>query len=72
MKPDNARAPARLSYNVTDAIAATGLTRSRLYELIAAGELQSFRVGRRRMITARALEAFIARMERDATPGNAA
>lgn len=54
-----------LSYTIPDAIAATGMNRTRLYGAIAAGELQSFKDGRRRMISARALEAFIAKLERE-------
>lgn len=55
----------KLSYTVPEAIAATGLTRTRLYGAIAEGDLQSFKDGRRRMISARALEAFITKLERE-------
>lgn len=54
-----------LSYTVEGAVVATGLTRSRLYEAIKQGSLKTFTVGRRRMISAKALEQFIAKLERD-------
>lgn len=49
------RAPEPLSYTVNDACAATGLGRSSIYELIAAGKLKSVRLAGRRLIPADAL-----------------
>ena len=37
----------------------SGLSRSRIYELIGAGVLKSFKVGNRRMIKAEDLKAFL-------------
>jgi len=37
----------------------SGLSRSRIYELIGAGALKSFKVGNRRMIKAEDLKAFL-------------
>lgn len=45
----------RLAYSVKDALAVTSLSRSLLYEEMAAGRLKSFHVGRRRLISAEAL-----------------
>lgn len=64
--------PAKLIYTVAEAEAATGFPHSRLYELIRDGELVTFKVGRRRMISARAVNDLIARLERAAAPRDAA
>ena len=53
------RAPDRL-YDVGEAASALGIQRSKLYGLIAAGELRSVKVGRRRLIPAGAVAEFIA------------
>jgi excisionase family DNA binding protein len=55
----------RLSYTVPEAIAATGLTRTRLYGAIGDGSLRTWKEGRRRMISAKALQDFIAKRERE-------
>lgn len=52
-----------LSYTVEDAVLVTGLSRSRLYEAIRAGSLPTWKAGRRRMVSRKALEQFIARLE---------
>jgi excisionase family DNA binding protein len=59
--PDAGR---RLSYTIEAAVEVTGLARTRLFAAISDGSLASFRIGRRRMISAKALEAFIAGLER--------
>lgn len=53
------RAPDRL-LDVDEAAAALGLGRSALYGLIGSGDLRSIRVGRRRLVPAAAIAAFIA------------
>ncbi|HWG11127.1 MAG TPA: helix-turn-helix domain-containing protein [Rhodanobacteraceae bacterium] len=64
--------PAKLIYTIAEAEAATGFPHSRLYELIRNGELVTFKVGRRRMISARAVNDLIVRLEREAMPRDAA
>jgi len=54
----------KLAYRPNEACEVTGLKRSHFYELLAAGEIESFTVGRARLITARALSDFIERRER--------
>ena len=44
-----------------DAFAAIGVGVTNGYELINAGELESFRVGRARRVTTASLEAYVAR-----------
>lgn len=51
-------APDRL-YDVDAAAAALGIARSKLYDLITAGELRSVKVGRRRLIPTQAVAEFI-------------
>jgi len=50
----------RLMYSVDETIQTTGLGRTKVYELLATGELPSVKVGRRRMIPAAALQEFVA------------
>jgi len=50
---------------VTEAADALGLSRSKVYELLAAGELPSVRIGRTRRIAVADLERFV---ERHRTP----
>jgi excisionase family DNA binding protein len=51
----------RLSYGIKDACIATGLGRSFLYQRIADGELPTFKIGSRTLITANDLEEFLQR-----------
>jgi hypothetical protein len=55
------RAPDPLLYRVSDAVQATGLCRAKIYQLIAAGELQTLHFGRAIRITALSLRELIAR-----------
>jgi len=48
-----------LSYTLHGAMSATGLGRSKLYELMAAGKLAKIKIGRRTLITAASLRALI-------------
>jgi excisionase family DNA binding protein len=41
----------------------TGLGRSKLYQLMDAGEIRSVKVGKRRLIPVSALREFVARLE---------
>lgn len=40
-----------------------GMSRSRLYEILAAGEMRSVKVGRRRLIPESAIRDYIAKVE---------
>ncbi|MFN3815163.1 helix-turn-helix domain-containing protein [Brevundimonas sp.] len=51
-----------LAFTIHDAVAYSGLSRSRLYTLIQTGELPSLQVGGRRMIRRDALDAFFAKL----------
>lgn len=52
----------KLLYEVSEASVMTSLGRSKLYELLAAGEIESVKVGKRRLIPAQALETFVERL----------
>ena len=56
------RQEATVLYSIEDVIARTSLGRSKIYELLASGELGSVKVGRRRLIPATALEEFVERL----------
>lgn len=47
------------SLNIRDACAYTGLSRSRLYQLIKDGRIKSYTVGARRMFRREDLDAFL-------------
>ncbi|WP_367345246.1 hypothetical protein [Stenotrophomonas bentonitica] len=64
--------PSRLSYNLDEAISATGLNRTAFYAAISKNQIKTFKVGRRRMVSARALQEFIEAKEREGTSGAAA
>lgn len=49
----------RISYTITEAIAATGIGRSTLFALIRDDRVKSVRIGRRRLILADSLRAFV-------------
>lgn len=59
LREEPAAAPERL-LGVDEAAAMLGIGRSRLYDEIAAGQLRSIRVGRRRLVPASAIAEFIA------------
>jgi hypothetical protein len=52
-------AAARITFNLRGASEASGLSIRKLQYAIAAGELESLTLGRRRLIPARALEEFL-------------
>jgi excisionase family DNA binding protein len=54
-------------HSVPDAAHVLGIGRSLLYELLAAGEITSVSIGRRRLIPADALLAYVERLRREAT-----
>ncbi|WP_312915357.1 helix-turn-helix domain-containing protein [Stenotrophomonas sp.] len=64
--------PERLSYNVEEALAVTGLNRNAFYRAINTDEIRTFKIGRRRMVSAAALRDFIAAKEEETTSGAAA
>lgn len=51
-----------LALGIDDAARVIGVARSMLYEIVARGDLPSFKLGRRRMILAKELETYINRM----------
>jgi len=52
------------AFTVANAVRYSGLSRSRLYELMRDGEILSFHVGGRRMILREALDQFFAKLVR--------
>lgn len=50
------------AFTVSGAVSYSGLSRSRLYELMRDGEIASFHVGGRRMILRQTLDQFFARL----------
>lgn len=50
-----------LSVGVEEAARMIGVTRTKLYEMLAQNDLVSFKLGRRRLIAVKDLEAFVSR-----------
>ena len=51
MKPTNSVPENALALGIRDAAAMTGLSRSTVYRFIKAGEIRTFKIGYRRLIT---------------------
>jgi excisionase family DNA binding protein len=49
----------RLSLTIPEAVVASGIPRSTLYEHLRSGRLRSVKIGRRRLILVSELEAFL-------------
>ncbi|SBT69203.1 DNA binding domain-containing protein, excisionase family [Micromonospora sediminicola] len=56
----------KLCYTPTEAAALLGVGRTKVYELIASGQIVSIRIGRSRRIPAKALRAFVEACQQEA------
>jgi excisionase family DNA binding protein len=63
--PARPATPNKLSLSVEEAGAAIGVARSAVYEYIARGDLPSFKLGKRRLILMKDLEAWIAKKAKE-------
>lgn len=54
-----------IAIGIDDAAKAIGIARSAMYGLVAQGEIDSFKIGRRRLILTKTLEAFTTRMAKE-------
>ena len=54
----------KLLYTAEEAAGVLGLGRSKVFELLATGELRSVKIGRARRITLDALQAFVNELDR--------
>jgi len=54
-----------LSVGVDDGARLIGVARSMFYEILARGEIESFKLGRRRLVLVKNLEAFINRQAKE-------
>ncbi|NPD66065.1 helix-turn-helix domain-containing protein [Lichenicola cladoniae] len=52
----------KLSYNVPDALAATGIGRTHFYKLMANGDIPAVKSGRRTLIPAESLRSYLERL----------
>jgi len=59
--PEHVIPPTRLAYTVGDAANTLSLSRSRIYELVAAGEIAVCKIGKRTVIPGSELIAFLDR-----------
>ena len=53
----------KLAYPISEAAELIGIGYVKCYELISSGELETFRVGRRRLCSAAAIQRYIERQE---------
>ncbi|KPB72265.1 helix-turn-helix domain-containing protein [Pseudomonas cannabina] len=58
---------APLALGIDDAAIAIGVARSALYAIVARGEIESFKLGRRRLILVKNLDAYINRVAKENT-----
>jgi hypothetical protein len=58
-----------LAVRIPDAVRMTGLGRSKLYELIASGDLETIKIGRCTLVTIDALKALLAKARADSYKG---
>ncbi len=63
MDTGRSTALSRRAYSISEAITVTGFPRNRVYTLIAEGKLRTFKHGRRRYISAAALDECIRGLE---------
>ncbi len=63
MNQNSSLAP--ISVGVDDAARLIGVARSMFYEMIASGDIQTFKLGRRRLVRVKTLEAFIKRQAQE-------
>lgn len=54
-----------LSVGVEDGARLIGVARSMFYEILARGEIESFKLGRRRLVLVKNIEVFINRQARE-------
>lgn len=54
-----------LSVGVDDGARLIGVARSMFYEILARGEIESFKLGRRRLVLVKHLEAYINRQAKE-------
>lgn len=60
LRPHSPGDPKILSYTIGGAVAASGFSRTRIYQAIADGDLNAVKAGRRTLITADSLAALVA------------
>ncbi len=58
-----------LAVRIPDAVRITGIGRSKLYELIASGDLETIKIGRCTLVTVDALKALLAKARADSYKG---
>jgi len=58
------QAPA-LALGIDEAARVIGVARSMMYEIVARGEIESFKLGRRRLILVKNLDAYINRIAKE-------
>jgi excisionase family DNA binding protein len=54
-----------LSVGIEDAARLIGVARSMFYEIVSRGEIESFKLGRRRLVLVKELEAYINRQAKE-------
>ena len=61
-KPPSSAPIQRAAYSVEEAAAALGIGRTYVFQLIKEGNLQTVKAGRRRLVPAKEVHAFLVRM----------
>jgi len=69
--PDSSSRLEPLAVDIPEACRLTGLGRSKLYELLSAGEIPSVKVGKRRVVPVASLRQWLAKLANPPAPGAA-
>ncbi|MGH3710483.1 MAG: excisionase family DNA-binding protein [Pseudonocardiaceae bacterium] len=62
----------KLAYSIDEAFLALSIGRTQLFDLLRRGEITSVKIGRRRLIPAASLDAYLARLITEQTGGGTA
>ena len=54
-----------LAMDISAGAKAIGLGRTKFYELVNSGQVQTFKIGSRRLVTMRSLRSYLERLEQD-------
>jgi excisionase family DNA binding protein len=65
MAEDSAGRPVKQLYSAEEAAEFLGIGRTFLFRLLATGQIESFKIGRKRKITRDALDAYVQRLLRE-------
>jgi excisionase family DNA binding protein len=70
MAEDSATGPVKRLYSAEEAAEFLGIGRTFMFRLLATGQVESFKIGKKRKITREALDAYVQRLIREQAVGH--